>query len=271
MVQGVDLWLNNPRRGEEACGTSGMKAAMNGVLNLSILDGWFDEAYEISGGWAIGDREPYSEDQDDLHASAIYSMLENEIVPLFYQNQDSDEDIPTEWVRRMKTCIANLTPRFGCGRMVAEYMSELYQPAHNPWLGVSANNFEAARQKTVWDSRVTEAWNSDSVCRAGRWAGGSGDQRLGGAGAGPGGTGGAGAVGCARGSGRRAIGVNGQLESTFTLTLVPGEERGTAVVFSNEFMVQQTGRVGYSVRVSPNHFDNPLDTAVQHGLKWVSD
>ena len=139
MVQGVDLWLNNPRRGEEACGTSGMKAAMNGVLNLSVLDGWFDEAYEISGGWAIGDRPPYSEDQDDLHASAIYSTLENEIVPLFYQNQDSDEDIPTEWVRRMKTCIANLTPRFGCGRMLAEYMSELYQPAHNLWQNVSKN------------------------------------------------------------------------------------------------------------------------------------
>src|SRR5690242_10848467 len=145
LVQGVDLWLNNPRRGEEACGTSGMKASMNGVLSLSVLDGWFDEALELSGGWAIGDRAPYSEDQDDLHASSIYSTLEYEILPLFYQNQDADEDIPTEWVRRMKTCIANLTPRFGCGRMLAEYMSELYQPAHNAWLKVSANNFEEAR------------------------------------------------------------------------------------------------------------------------------
>ena len=105
MVQGVDLWLNNPRRGEEACGTSGMKASMNGVLNLSVLDGWFDEAYELSAGWAIGDRATYTEDQDDLHASSIYSTLEYDIVPLFYQNQDPDDDIPTEWVRRMKTCI----------------------------------------------------------------------------------------------------------------------------------------------------------------------
>ena len=85
LIQGVDLWLNNPRRGEEACGTSGMKAAINGVLNLSILDGWWDEAYEHSGGWAIGDREPYTEDQDEIHASAIYSLLENEIVPMFYR------------------------------------------------------------------------------------------------------------------------------------------------------------------------------------------
>jgi len=84
MVQGADLWLNTPRRGEEACGTSGMKASMNGVLNFSVLDGWFDEAYEVSGGWAIGDRVPYAEDQDDLHASTIYSTLENEIVPLYY-------------------------------------------------------------------------------------------------------------------------------------------------------------------------------------------
>src|SRR5262249_38869274 len=76
LVQGVDVGRNTPRRGEEACGTSGMKAGINGVLNLSILDGWFDEAAENSGGWAIGDREPYSPDRDDAHAAAIYSLLE---------------------------------------------------------------------------------------------------------------------------------------------------------------------------------------------------
>ena len=81
MVQGVDIWLNTPRRGEEACGTSGMKAGINGTLNLSILDGWFDEAAEESGGWVIGDRDPYSVDRDDAHAAGIYSILENEIVP----------------------------------------------------------------------------------------------------------------------------------------------------------------------------------------------
>ena len=108
LVQGVDLWLNNPRRGEEACGTSGMKAAINGVLNLSILDGWFDEGYEMSGGWAIGDREPYSEDQDAMHASTIYYLLENEIVPMFYAQSESG--VSSEWMRRMKTSMKNLTP-----------------------------------------------------------------------------------------------------------------------------------------------------------------
>ena len=106
------------RRGEEACGTSGMKAGMNGVLNLSILDGWFDEAYEISGGWAIGDREPYSDDQDGLHASDIYYLLENEIVPMFYERR---EQTPREWMRRVKQSLISLTPQFDCRRMVHEY------------------------------------------------------------------------------------------------------------------------------------------------------
>src|SRR3954454_21458197 len=100
MVQGVDLWLNNPRRGEEACGTSGMKASMNGVLNFSVLDGWFDEAVDVSGGWAIGDREAYSPDRDEAHAAAIYSALENEIVPTFYETRE--EGVPKRWMRRVR-------------------------------------------------------------------------------------------------------------------------------------------------------------------------
>ena len=127
-MQGVDVWLNNPRRGEEACGTSGMKAAINGVLNLSILDGWFDEAYETSGGWAIGERETYSDDQDALHASAIYSLLENEIVPMFYERR---EQTPREWMRRVKQSLTHISPAFDCRRMVHEYMTELYEPAHS--------------------------------------------------------------------------------------------------------------------------------------------
>ena len=104
LVQGVDLWLNTPRRGEEACGTSGMKAGINGILNLSILDGWFDEAAENSGGWAIGDREPYSPDRDDAHATAIYSLLENEIVPLFYEARE--HGVPMRWMRRVRAVSA---------------------------------------------------------------------------------------------------------------------------------------------------------------------
>jgi starch phosphorylase len=270
MVQGVDLWLNNPQRGEEACGTSGMKAAMNGVLNLSVLDGWFDEAYENSGGWAIGDRQVYSADQDDLHASAIYSLLENEIVPLFYHNQDADE-IPVEWLRRMKTCITNLTPLFGCGRMLAEYMSLLYQPAHVLWQNVSKDGFEFARKRTGWDARINNSWHAIRFLEL---SDGPADQVTSGAavpikalvelgGLDPSEVLVEAVVG--------HIGVNGQLQETFTLPLKAGENRGTAVLFANQFTVQQTGRLGYSVRISPNHFDNPLTRPCNALLKWVSD
>ena len=146
MVQGVDLWLNNPRRGEEACGTSGMKAAINGVLNLSILDGWFDEAYEHLGGWAIGEREPYSEDQDALHASAIYYLLENEIVPMFYEQR---EQTPREWMRRMKQSLMYISPNFDCRRMVREYMTELYEPAHCQHLRLQQGNYAAGSRKAA--------------------------------------------------------------------------------------------------------------------------
>lgn len=271
LVQGVDLWLNNPRRGEEACGTSGMKASMNGVLNLSVLDGWFDEAYEISGGWAIGDRIPYSEDQDDLHASSIYSTLENEIVPLFYQNRGSDQEVPVEWVRRMKRCMANITPRFGCGRMVNEYLSQLYQPAHKLWLDISKDNFEEARKRSIWDSRMSQTWDRIRFVGLGD---GPADQVMSGsavplravvdlAGLEPSEVRVEAVIG--------QIGVNGQLQDTYTLPLNPVATRDRMVIFENEFTVQQTGRLGYSVRVSPNHFDNPLTRPCNSRLKWVSD
>ena len=269
MVQGVDLWLNNPRRGEEACGTSGMKASMNGVLNFSVLDGWFDEAYEMSGGWAIGDREPYSDDQNSIHASAIYSMLENEIVPMYYAG--SEQEIPAEWVRRMKTCIANITPRFSCGRMVTQYMSELYQPAHRLWKQTSADNFKAARERSSWEEQVRQSWDAIRFVDLAKH---SEDQIMSGASIplsatlelaglkpdeirveaviGP-------------------VGVNGQLQDTLILPLKPQEEQGTAVTFKSNFTVQQTGRIGYSVRVSPNQFDNPLTRPCNSLLKWVSE
>jgi hypothetical protein len=142
----VDLWLNNPRRGEEACGTSGMKAALNGVLNLSILDGWFDEAFEMSGGWAIGDREPYSEDQDGQHASAIYYLLENDIVPTFYGVRDQT---PREWMRRVKQSLRYTSQQFDCRRMVREYMTQLYDPAHQQQLRMRDEAYELTKETSA--------------------------------------------------------------------------------------------------------------------------
>ncbi len=269
MVQGVDLWLNNPRRGEEACGTSGMKASMNGVLNLSVLDGWFDEAYEMSGGWAIGERIPYSEDQDDIHASSIYSMLENEIVPLYYQ--DSGQDMPVEWVRRMKQSLANITPRFSAGRQVADYMTELYEPAHALWTKTSADNFKSARAITQWDARLSQAWDRVRFLSV---SDGPGERIMSGTSVPMRAT-----IDLAglKASDLRVeavigkIGVSGQLQNTHTLTLDPVEEAGNAVVFANQFTIQQTGRVGYSIRICPSHFENQLTRPCNSLLKWIGD
>jgi len=129
LVQGCDVWLNTPRRGMEASGTSGMKAALNGVLNCSILDGWWDEAYQSDIGWAIGRGETYAniDTQDDVESHALHDLLEQRILPLFY---DRDENgIPRAWIARMKRCISVLAPMFNTNRMVQEYADELYLPA----------------------------------------------------------------------------------------------------------------------------------------------
>jgi len=129
LVQGVDVWMNTPRRPNEASGTSGMKAAMNGVLNFSVLDGWWREAYNGSNGWAIGeDADPVTETQDRSDAESLYAILESEIVPLYYGDRGAD-DIPRKWVARMKESIRTITPQFGTRRMVKEYIERLYFPA----------------------------------------------------------------------------------------------------------------------------------------------
>jgi starch phosphorylase len=151
LVESVDIWLNTPRRGEEACGTSGMKAGINGVLNLSILDGWFDEAYEYSGGWAVGDRISYSEDQDEAHATAVYSLLENEVIPAYYER---DQGVPREWIRRVRRSLMYLTAQFNCQRMVDEYVTQLYEPAHRAWTEVQCGNFSKAREQARWNAAV---------------------------------------------------------------------------------------------------------------------
>jgi glycogen phosphorylase len=267
LVQGVDLWLNNPRRGEEACGTSGMKAAINGVLNLSILDGWFDEAYEHVGGWAIGEREPYSEDQDALHASAIYYLLENEIVPMFYERK---EQTPREWIRRVKQSLMYISPNFDCRRMVREYMSELYDPAHSQHVRLVQSEYRLIHEKARWNSRIREVWDRVHFVESGP---------------GPGGTVTSGKPVPVRAAidlaglkpqdvrvevvvGR--VDSNGNLEDTEVLVLPPVEQNGSVAIFEKEIVPERTGRLGYALRVSPNHFDDPLTRPCSSPLKWSS-
>ena len=129
MKQGVDVWLNNPRRPREASGTSGMKASLNGVPNLSVLDGWWVEGYNGANGWSIGDETEYHDHgaQDWADAQSIYANLENEIVPLYY---DRDRDnVPRGWVQVMKEAIKTNAPQFSMRRMLKEYVNQLYIPA----------------------------------------------------------------------------------------------------------------------------------------------
>src|SRR6202051_2675556 len=134
LVQGVDVWLNNPRRPLEASGTSGMKVCANGGLNLSILDGWWCEGYAGDNGWAIGTGEEYSDltYQDDVESRAIYDLLEQEIVPLFYTR--SSDGLPRGRLEMMKRSITTLCPVFNTGRMVAEYMTTSYEPSARRFL-----------------------------------------------------------------------------------------------------------------------------------------
>jgi len=268
LVQGVDLWLNNPRRGEEACGTSGMKAGINGKLNLSVLDGWFDEAYEASGGWAIGGREPYSEDQDEAHASTIYSLLENEIVPMYYRERE--EGVPQGWMQRVKQSLMNLSPMFNCQRMIQDYTTRLYEPAHQGYLRVRAEEFSYTREKSQWTNAVERVWHMveirDLAPPAARRSILSGYPiKLGAAvrlaGLGPEDVRVEAVVG--------RVGVNGTLEETTVLTLPPEAEQDGEHIFSREFVPHQTGRLGYALRVSPNHSDDPLARPCHSRVKWL--
>jgi len=130
LVQGVDVWLNNPRRPLEASGTSGMKAAANGAINCSVLDGWWDEGWNGTNGWAIGGRESDANEahQDYLDAQDLYRLLEEEIVPRYYQ-RDPGSGLPLAWIELMKNSITSTIYRFSAARMVREYAEQLYLPA----------------------------------------------------------------------------------------------------------------------------------------------
>lgn len=133
LIQGVDVWMNTPRRPNEASGTSGEKAALNGVLNFSVLDGWWREGYNGQNGWAIGKDMDYDnpDQQDDADAKSLYDILENEIIPLYYQLRSSD-GLPGEWIARVKESIRTNGPQFSMRRMVKEYVDRLYLPALQP-------------------------------------------------------------------------------------------------------------------------------------------
>ncbi len=159
LVQGVDLWLNNPRRPLEACGTSGMKVAANGGLNLSVLDGWWCEGHSEKTGWAIGHGEEYKdmEYQDAVESRSIYDKLEKEIVPAFYER--GVENLPTRWISMMKESLKSLCPKFSSHRMVEDYMHQAYFPASENWKELSKENFKGTREMACWVDTVMGNWS----------------------------------------------------------------------------------------------------------------
>jgi starch phosphorylase len=158
LVQGVDVWLNTPRRPWEACGTSGMKVLVNGGLNLSELDGWWAEAYTPDVGWALGDGREHGDDPawDAREAETLYQLLEREVVPEFYARDE--QGIPVAWVARMRKSMACLTPRFSADRAVREYTEQHYLPAAEAYRSRLAEKGALGRRLVDWRSRLAAGW-----------------------------------------------------------------------------------------------------------------
>jgi starch phosphorylase len=158
LVQGVDVWINTPRRPWEACGTSGMKVLVNGGINLSELDGWWAEAYTPEVGWALGDGKEHNDDPawDAAEAEALYNLLEGEVIPEFYARDG--QGIPTAWVARMRKSMASLTPRFSAARAVREYTAQHYLPAATAYRERAADKGLAGRQMVDWQQALERAW-----------------------------------------------------------------------------------------------------------------
>ena len=163
LVTGVDIWMNTPTRPLEASGTSGEKAEMNGVLNLSVLDGWWYEGYREGAGWALTDKRTYTNQaqQDQLDAATIYSMLENEIVPLYFAK--NSRGYSPDWIQYIKNSIAHIAPNYTMTRMMKDYINRFYSKEAERSKALCANNFALAREIAAWKESVNEKWNNIKV------------------------------------------------------------------------------------------------------------
>jgi len=165
LVSGVDVWLNNPVHPLEASGTSGMKAGMNGVINLSILDGWWDEGYDGQNGWAIKPASPQLDRhrRDREEARTLYELLQDAVVPLYYKRAEGGYS--AEWIRMAKRSMASLLPRYDASRMLGEYVSKFYLPAVRQGHRYTAEGYQAAKTIAAWKARVNAAWPGVTIRR----------------------------------------------------------------------------------------------------------
>ncbi|HJR46002.1 MAG TPA: alpha-glucan family phosphorylase [Actinomycetota bacterium] len=260
LCQGADVWLNNPRRPLEACGTSGMKAALNGALNCSVLDGWWDECYDGENGWAIGTPEIYADHelQDRVEASALYDLLERDIVPRFYERPEGP--VPRRWIERMKASISSLGQFVTADRMVRDYVTELYEPAATQGAAMSSTGFARARALAEWKERIRDAWEDVRVIEV------DGDARAADVGEGREVTATVRlgrldtediAVQLAHGR----VGANGELLEPSLVKMEPDHCTDGTCSYRGSFTTESPGLYGFSVRVVPHHEDltNQMD------------
>ncbi|MEW6154427.1 MAG: alpha-glucan family phosphorylase [Actinomycetota bacterium] len=262
LYQGSDVWLNTPRRPLEACGTSGEKAALNGALNCSVLDGWWDECYNPEIGWAIGSAEhqPDLHLRDQIEANSLFDLLERQIVPLFYDRPPGRP--PSGWLQRVRTSLKALGPFVPASRMVKDYVEQLYEPAGARAAALNDGNHDRAKALAAWKQRVTAGWDEvkltvgepdDGVTDLGRERTVTASLELGPLSPfdvtvelvhGP-------------------VGLNDELAPAGVVTMVAGSNgigEGTST-YTGTFVCERAGRYGFTVRVVPSHPDlaNPAE------------
>jgi len=270
LVQGVDLWLTNPRRPHEASGTSGMKVAFNAGLNASVLDGWWVEGYRPEIGWVIGQGEVFADEnyQDEIESRAIYNLLEKEIVPLFYER--AADGVPRSWVGRLKASAASLCPVFNTHRMLREYDEIAYEPAATRFAMLGTHDGALARDLAAWKLRMWRQWHrvtiqnvtcdrpstarigDSATVRAVVFPGELASDDL-----------------CVElVSGR--VDANGQIEaSTVERMMLDRRRDDGSLEYNGTTTIGQTGTVGYTVRALPNHRE--AGRRIEPGLiAWAS-